>query len=190
MTLVIIAVIAKKRYNLIMPKIISAPLTELKDFELANSVAQEKPAVKETIPGRIEKFKEDFSRQIKEVELPKAVQAGKLGARVTTSAVVKPVLAKQLPHYQEVEKILESGLESIFLKLPPAKKREFKIQGEQAADQITRLLNSTTIKIFEFSKKVFKLIFSWLKIIPGVNKFFIEQEAKIKADQLLALKQK
>ena len=37
-------------------------------------------------------------------------------------------------------------------------------------------------------KKIFILIISWLKIIPGVNKFFLEQEAKIKADRILDLK--
>jgi len=30
----------------------------------------------------------------------------------------------------------------------------------------------------------------WLKILPGVNKFFLEQEAKIKTDKILALKNK
>jgi len=30
---------------------------------------------------------------------------------------------------------------------------------------------------------------NWLKLIPGVNKFFLEQEAKIKTDEVLKLKQ-
>ena len=33
-------------------------------------------------------------------------------------------------------------------------------------------------------KKILKLIREWLLIIPGVNKFFLEQEAKIKAEKI------
>jgi hypothetical protein len=39
-------------------------------------------------------------------------------------------------------------------------------------------------------KAIVDLIKKWLAIIPGVNKFFLEQEAKIKTDQIIALKQK
>jgi hypothetical protein len=35
------------------------------------------------------------------------------------------------------------------------------------------------------TKKIFVLIRAWLKIIPGVNRFFLEQEAKIKTDKIL-----
>ena len=35
------------------------------------------------------------------------------------------------------------------------------------------------------SKKILKAIVGWLKMIPGVNKFFLEQEAKIKTDKIL-----
>ena len=36
-------------------------------------------------------------------------------------------------------------------------------------------------------RKILKLIRSWLKLIPGVNKFFLEQEAKIKTDKIVDL---
>jgi hypothetical protein len=36
-------------------------------------------------------------------------------------------------------------------------------------------------------KKVRDLIIKWLRIIPGVNRYFLEQEAKIKSDRLLEL---
>jgi hypothetical protein len=34
-------------------------------------------------------------------------------------------------------------------------------------------------------KKILALIRDWLKLIPGVNRFFLEQEAKIKTDKIL-----
>jgi hypothetical protein len=39
------------------------------------------------------------------------------------------------------------------------------------------------------AKKVVELIRDWLLTIPGVNKFFLEQEAKIKTDRVLELEQ-
>ena len=38
-------------------------------------------------------------------------------------------------------------------------------------------------------KKVVNLIKKWLTMIPGVNKFFLEQEAKIKTDEIVKLKE-
>ena len=38
-------------------------------------------------------------------------------------------------------------------------------------------------------KKIFELLLQWLKLLPGVNKFFLEQEAKIKVDQIMSLRE-
>ncbi len=84
----------------------------------------------------------------------------------------------------EVEKIMEEGLRDAFVKLPPADREMFKIKGEQTAYQIRDLLRATHVKV----KKVFALLMEWLKLLPGVNRFFLEQEAKIKADKIIALK--
>ena len=83
-----------------------------------------------------------------------------------------------------VEKIMEEDLADAFTSLPPVRKQEFKIKGERTAAQIRELLNKTHVKI----KKIFKLILEWLMLLPGINKFYLEQEAKIKADKILALK--
>jgi len=37
------------------------------------------------------------------------------------------------------------------------------------------------------ARKVLHLIRDWLKIIPGINKYFLEQEAKIKTDKIIEL---
>lgn len=83
-----------------------------------------------------------------------------------------------------IEKVMEAGLEDAYKALTPTQKQEFKIKGEQTAWKIRQLLKKTRVKI----KEIFKLILEWLKILPGVNKFFLEQEAKIKADKILSLK--
>ncbi|MCX6785979.1 MAG: hypothetical protein NTZ18_03975 [Candidatus Komeilibacteria bacterium] len=87
---------------------------------------------------------------------------------------------------RQVESILAEDLEEAYAKMPRAKQQEFKTQGEETARKIAKLLISAKVKV----KEIFLLIFKWLRIIPGVNKYFLEQEAKIKADRLLALKER
>ncbi len=84
----------------------------------------------------------------------------------------------------EIEHVMEEGLKDAFTELTPVQAQEFKIKGEQTAQQIRQLLKGTKIKV----KQIVKLLFDWLKLLPGVNKFFLEQEAKIKADKIVALK--
>ncbi len=84
----------------------------------------------------------------------------------------------------KVEKIMEEGLKEAFEKMSPIAQQEFKIKGEETAEKISQLLKKTHVKV----KKIFALLFDWLKMIPGVNFFFMEQEAKIKADKIMALK--
>src|SRR3989339_1651416 len=84
----------------------------------------------------------------------------------------------------EVEKVMEEGLKDAFKELTPIQRQEFKIKGEQTATQIRDLLRATHVKV----KKIIRLIVEWLKMLPGINRFFLEQEAKIKTDKIIALK--
>ena len=90
------------------------------------------------------------------------------------------------PLHQEVENILEQDLEQIYFSMDENTKEVFKQKGEQAAQEIIKLIQTAKATF----KKVFKLIVSWLKIISGVNQFFLEQEAKIKADKILQIDQR
>ena len=83
----------------------------------------------------------------------------------------------------DIERILEEDLSDIYFQLPEADKAKFRIKGEETAREISALLSATTIKL----KKIIDAIRSWLKLIPGISQFFLEQEAKIKADRLLKL---
>jgi len=85
---------------------------------------------------------------------------------------------------KEVEKIMEENIEEIFISLPPEKQSEFKLAGERTAIEISGLMEKGRATM----KKIMDLIKKWLSILPGVNKFFLEQEAKIKADKIFEIK--
>lgn len=98
------------------------------------------------------------------------------------------VQAGQPMSYEErgkkVESIMSDGLEDEFVQMSPEEQAEFKRVGEETAIKINELLEKAKVKI----KKVLDLLKIWLKLIPGANKFFIEQEAKIRADKIAQLK--
>jgi hypothetical protein len=96
-----------------------------------------------------------------------------------------PVIPTILPLTQEVESILSAGLEETYKKLDPATQQKFRLEGERTAATISLMMQSAKLQVH----KVVELILTWLKIIPGVNRFFLEQEAKIKADKILTLRQ-
>lgn len=84
------------------------------------------------------------------------------------------------PVTQKLESILEEDLKEAYMGMDPEKQAEFKAKGEEVVGTIR-----TMIKTAKFSaKKVVKLIRDWLRIIPGVNKFFLEQETKLKTDKI------
>jgi len=88
--------------------------------------------------------------------------------------------------HRQVEDILSVGMENVFLSLDAGTQRAFKLKGEETAIKITNLLMQTKIKVGEITK----LILEWLRIIPSINKHYLEQEAKIKTDNILKINQK
>ena len=87
------------------------------------------------------------------------------------------------PLHQSVESILEDNLEDLFYSLDTKSQAEFKKKGEETTKEIIKLIESAKATV----QKVFKLIRNWLASAPGVSKFFIEQEARIKTDKILDL---
>lgn len=106
---------------------------------------------------------------------------GEIGGIVS----VGKVATTQTKRIKEIEEILqdEDTVEA-YLAMTPEKRQEFKKVGEETSRKINELMDKTKVKV----KKIVDLICKWLSLIPGVNNFFIEQEAKIKADELLKLK--
>ena len=87
---------------------------------------------------------------------------------------------------KEIEDILSKDLEETFLSMPPAKQRQFKKAGEETAEKINNLMDKTKVKV----KKILSLIKQWLSLVPGINKFFLEKEAKIKVDEIMKSRKK
>jgi hypothetical protein len=84
------------------------------------------------------------------------------------------------PVLVQIESVLEEDLTDLFLAMSPDFQARFKKVGEDTAQQIKALLEQTKVNFH----KIFSLIKHWLKLIPGVNRFFLEQEAKIKTDKI------
>lgn len=95
-----------------------------------------------------------------------------------------PAAPPKSPELVAVETILSENLQEIYQRLSPAEQAAFREQGEATASKVVDLLRAATVKV----KEVLALIRNWLKSLPGVNAFFLEQEAKIKTDKLLALR--
>ncbi len=164
-------------------------MTELnKNQELEPKVEQplvvgpEQPAVPEGVVETGEQ-KESLptEKQGEAQSLAKIIQS-QVGQKQTKPAVV---LAKS-EIVKEIENILSEGLDQVYQNLPATMREQFRKRGEETASKIEQIISHTKIAV----KKILTLIFEWLKIIPGVNRFFLEQESKIKTDKILALAEK
>jgi hypothetical protein len=87
---------------------------------------------------------------------------------------------------QRIEQVLEENLDEAFNRMDVQHQQMFKRAGEETARQIDGLLSQAKVKV----QKIFELIKTWLLMIPGINKWFVIQEAKIKTDKLRRLDDK
>ena len=108
------------------------------------------------------------------------VAAQEPAAPIAPVSVAAPAPAKD-QMMKQIESVLEEDMTELFLAMPAAKQQAFKQKGELTASKIRDLVSKAKIS----AEKIFKLIRDWLKMVPGVNRFFLEQEAKIKTDKIL-----
>ena len=94
-----------------------------------------------------------------------------------------PAPPKKDPTTIAVEKILEEDLGDLYVKLDPETRKKFRAKGDELTGNINTMVSTFKVK----ARKVLHLIRDWLKIIPGINKYFLEQEAKIKTDKIMEL---
>lgn len=106
-------------------------------------------------------------------------------AAPTASAApaLRPEPVVKDPTVKSIESILEEDLGDTYKKMTPALQAKFRKEGERVAGLIAVMVHHAKIN----ARIVLKLIVGWLKLIPGVNHFFLEQEAKIKTDRILKL---
>ncbi len=145
-------------------------LSALENKKREEEFSQEKQGEQKQEQGFIEKTFSEIKSPFRKSKRP-------------VSRVALPVVQDEVT--QKIEKIMEEGLEDAYHELSSIERQQFKIKGEEAAYAIRELFKATHVKI----KKIFFLILEWLKFLPGINRYFLEQEAKIKADKILALRE-
>ncbi len=160
-----------------------------KNFE---KVDFEKVDFGKKVPGNHEKIDRSFEAekssesQVESSEIPDDIQAKEGEGEIGGIVDVGNKQAQMQKRQKQIEDVLSGDLGDLFLKMPVPKQREFKEKGEETAEQINVMLDSAKFNI----KKVVDLIRKWLMVIPGINKYFLEQETKIKADEILRLRSK
>ncbi|MCK4967840.1 MAG: hypothetical protein KAS12_02185 [Candidatus Aenigmarchaeota archaeon] len=128
---------------------------------------------------RVEKER-PWEQPLKEEETPQ-ITITPPSTKKTVLPEVKPIIKSTTR--QQIESILSDGLDNLYLSLSKDEQIRFKEKGEETASKIEKIIKSAKINF----KKIVDLIKKWLATIPGVNRFFLEQEAKIKTDKIINL---
>lgn len=128
-------------------------------------------------------FSEDKLDEVEKKQVDKIVEKVKPSSSTQSSPMVSD---EEKERIKKIDKILSAGLEETYLSLTPELQKEFKLKGEETSSKINQLLSKAKINL----SKIVKLIKKWLLLIPKINPFFLEQEAKIKADKIINLKNK
>jgi hypothetical protein len=129
-------------------------------------------------------FETPDSKKVEEIEKKKSIKnKNSLGGQssVRDSDLIDSDNDQQL---KAIENILSDGLDKVFLQMNVKEQNSFKAEGEKTAHKISNILDKAKGGV----DKIISLIRRWLKLIPRVNKFFLEQEAKIKSDKIMQIK--
>lgn len=113
-------------------------------------------------------------------EAPKAAPAPSSSSNLGARSSELPAKDK---YRVRVERVLEQNLWELYLALPQASREAFKAKGEAAAAALRSAMESKSVR----PAQVLAPVHRWLKTIPHVNPYFLEQEAKIKTDLVMAL---
>ena len=136
--------------------------------------SQELEVGKELLEGGDQEAQEDSSGS-REGE-----DEGAVRAQVQAAQAIDEDIYDKDPLTQKLESILEEDLKEAYMSMDPEKQAEFKAKGEEVVSAIRTMVETAKFSV----KKALGLIRDWLKIIPGINKFFLEQEAKLKTDKI------
>ncbi len=163
------------------------------DIKLASADYGEK--IEKSQPGAVEQLLggaaeeapdfESFERSSESLLTQEAEKSTEKAAVPSPSGIVGigQQRSRDEERMKKIESILADGLDGIYLAMDPASQLRFKQAGEEATGKINELVSRGKLNL----RKVLDIIRDWLKLVPGVNKFFLEQEAKIKADKIMNL---
>ncbi len=149
------------------------------------------------VPSKTESagdFKKESSLEVKIEQASTQTETEKKSTAPIINTPVNNVVTKNdliIDDYHQkrglaLDGILSEGLEETFLAMSAEKQKNFKEEGEVTVKKINILLDAAKINI----SKIATLIRKWLSIIPGINHFFLDQEAKIKTDKIIKIKNK
>lgn len=101
----------------------------------------------------------------------------------TAPAAASPQRSAKDETTKRVEGVLEEGLAETYKAMDPGSQKKFRDEGERVTGEIVGMMKKAKVK----ARKVLDLIRGWLRIIPRVNPYFLDQEAKIKTDKVMHL---
>lgn len=108
-------------------------------------------------------------------------------AAAAPTPVARPVVVEKTALREDIEAALsDEPLQRIYAGLPPAVQGRFRDEGSILAAWIETAITSGKLIL----KEVHRRIVAWLRIIPRVNHWYLQQEAKVKTDAIVALSQR
>ena len=147
------------------PETQKTPVVEVTKEQLpSNEIATEEPSMKEVV---------------QKVD----TESASSGTATQDAQNAPPYVVPQDERRKKIERILEDGLRDAYGTLPDAIKSSFLAKGEEVAGKIREMIDGGAVIV----KKIIQWIREWLQMIPGINRFYLEQETKIKADRILFL---
>mgnify|MGYP007098981495 CR=1 FL=1 len=137
------------------------------------------------MPRKQESAAERSAEQVSQRAAPRATHRVPVQVTQKNDGQAAAAATPKSDTLRSIESVMEERLAEAYKQMTPELRHAFKKQGEETAKQIETML----YKVKVHTKKIFQLLFSWLKIIPGVNQFFLEQEAKLKTDEIMRIKE-
>ena len=158
---------------------------EEKESNKEKNISIEKPVSKEELKPEIYPEGESQKKISKEKKIFNKIILRKKEKPTRVVAVSKKStkILEKSKTFQEIENILSEDLSEAYQAMPERLKEEFKKKGDKTASKIEIIISKTKVAI----NKILSLVRNWLLMISGVNKFFLEQQAKIKTDKILKL---
>ncbi|EKD32733.1 MAG: hypothetical protein ACD_76C00157G0002 [uncultured bacterium] len=141
----------------------------------------EKPIEAPKIQEQKPETKSESGKEHKRIDVVEHVAIEQAPMAVPSSAIHKVPPVKKDKIALSVESALSEGLEELYMSMSPKDKKRFKEEGDKIASIISDMIRKAKIN----TRKIRDLVFKWLRLIPGVSKFFLEKEAKIRTQKIL-----
>jgi len=138
-------------------------------------------------------FKDDGAGEFSKEHIPKIAKTDFRGGDVVAleQRVGDPPETKS-ERLKKIEQEMSEGLQDVYFSLSDNDKNLARVFGEKTALEIEAVIEKALVydpELFakEAGKQILEKIRKWMSSIPGVNRYFLEQESKIKTDRIIAI---